>query len=1132
MDEEQPASLPEPPAQFDEYRVLRSLGKGRSGEVFLAQDGVLDRPITLRFFTDGTATLDPEVKARFVAGAQAISRLQHPNLGSVLRVGEVEGRAFIAADYVSGSSLAAMGKPLPWKRALELGLSLARGLSAAHRQGIAHGEVRCANAFVADDGTVKLMDFGLSRALAQLPAATMQGDVVALGQMLFELCTGRLPSTEERLSTAGNAQMDPRFAALVDRCLEAGFEAGEPLREALERLALPVPLSPLPERPPYPGLRAFDAADASVFWGRGGEVRAVVDRLRAEPWVVVSGDSGVGKTSLVRAGILPAIEGGALGRVPRIASLVVETGPGTGPRRALARAITAVTGLAVSELEAGLNEGPRDLGRRLRKLCPEGLILVVDGLEQLVTLADPGEAELVGRALRALAFEAKALTLLGVVRTEALGPLAGMAVYGDVLGRALAPLRPLAASGLRDAIVSPAQARGFEFEGDALARLLASDAGLLSLQTVLSDLWDGRDEGTRRFTIAALDAVGPVEGAALRRVERVLAELGEGPRARARLLLAKLSSPHPARALVGEDVDAGIAFEALVRHRLVRARTMELGEPILFEAAHESLASAVAATMPSAPFAAAAQASLPGRKQGLKPRVLVNLAVGLGLLIALGIGKHFYDRAHARTVYRNVSAQSLGEARSLRTRATAAQTLAYARFDQGDRDAAETQWESALALFRGADSAFQQALDAERRIRGLLEAPKGDLVALIAERLALAHAFHQSAAETTLLAELRDEDVDGRELKRLARPAKVTLTTDPSEVPVRLERVEVQGTRRGFTPVRELGETPLTLSLEPGSYRLVLQAPGLITTRMPFRVEPGETLALDFPVLSARDVPEEFLYVPRSRFLYGSDDDESLRKYFFKADPLHEVVTDGFLIARTEVTLGEWIHFLNLLPDAERTLRTPQGHTQYNGVSLDPLGGGRWQLVLEPVHQHYVVNEGYPLRYPGRTQRPPQRWENLPVTGISLADGEAYAIWLDRTGRVPGARLCNEHEWEHAARGADTRKFPHGEGAEPGDLDEDVTYGHHANSMGPDEVGAHPASRSAYGVDDLVGNAGERTRAVGHPTQGVVRGGSWFTSSLANQIPHREEMEPWDRDPLVGIRICSTPRFRTRPATP
>jgi formylglycine-generating enzyme required for sulfatase activity len=146
------------------------------------------------------------------------------------------------------------------------------------------------------------------------------------------------------------------------------------------------------------------------------------------------------------------------------------------------------------------------------------------------------------------------------------------------------------------------------------------------------------------------------------------------------------------------------------------------------------------------------------------------------------------------------------------------------------------------------------------------------------------------------------------------------------------------------------------------------------------------------------------------------------------------------------------------------------------------------------------------------------------VAAISYGDAVAYAAWLDRTGRVPGARLCDEREWERAARGADGRTFPSGSALAPDDANIDVTYGREPLALGPDEVGAHPGSRSPVGADDMAGSVWEWTRSVEAPDAPIARGGSWHTSRLSARSTNREHVTPTLRNPSLGVRLCASQR--------
>jgi formylglycine-generating enzyme required for sulfatase activity len=246
-----------------------------------------------------------------------------------------------------------------------------------------------------------------------------------------------------------------------------------------------------------------------------------------------------------------------------------------------------------------------------------------------------------------------------------------------------------------------------------------------------------------------------------------------------------------------------------------------------------------------------------------------------------------------------------------------------------------------------------------------------------------------------------------------------------------------------------------------------------------------------------------------------------MRRTFYGAPPLHAVDGDAFLIARTETTYAEWIAFLDALSPAERERFLPHaGAFRGIGVELRRIGDA-WELALRPKERVYRARWGEPIRYRDRAVRSVQDWRRMPVSGISYREAEAYTAWLARSGRVPGARLCTEMEWERAARGADDREYPHGDRLDPDDANFDITYGQKLDSFGPDEVGAHPASRSPFGVDDLAGNIYELTQSSMVPGEAVVRGACYYYNREMVRLYNREVMSPDDRTAMIGLRVCA-----------
>jgi formylglycine-generating enzyme required for sulfatase activity len=256
-------------------------------------------------------------------------------------------------------------------------------------------------------------------------------------------------------------------------------------------------------------------------------------------------------------------------------------------------------------------------------------------------------------------------------------------------------------------------------------------------------------------------------------------------------------------------------------------------------------------------------------------------------------------------------------------------------------------------------------------------------------------------------------------------------------------------------------------------------------------------------------------------FDVGDGSLEPLRAWY-KAAPLHQRDTGAFLIAQYETTYADWLAFLRSLPAPERAAHVPGVEFDITIELLMMDDGGEAMLNFYAFGEGQLVAAGLPIIYESRDRRVSQDWLRFPVTGISGEDVRAYLNWLDRTGRVPKARLCREDEWERAARGADGRQYPHGYRLAPDDANFDATYGNKA-AYGFDEVGSHPASRSPFGVDDMVGNARELTMSVLGDTKLVVRSGGFLDSSSTNAVVNREYITADYVSPHVGLRVCADP---------
>ena len=481
-------------------------------------------------------------------------------------------------------------------------------LAYAHARGVVHRDIKPANILLDEDGNAYLSDFGIATDFENLPGTpspfietssseyaspeqitgesiTPRTDIYSLGLVIYEMLTGEHPfsnlSNEEMRYKQLNESLPSlresnlEFPSILDDVIQKATTKDPDerypnvlsLNAAFERLLAPVevieasPSLPEPENP-YKGLQPFLEADADDFFGREAFVDQLLSRL-AQPkiesveskgeivertharFLAVIGPSGSGKSSVVRAGLIPALNRGAL---PGSEDwFVVSMHPGEHPLEELENALLRIAVYPPISLMEEIRSDRQGLLRAIQRCLPDidgQLVLLIDQFEETFSLVEDEDERdhFVNSLYTAVTAPDSPLVLILTLRADFYDRPLHYPEFGDLVRLHQETVLPLSSEELSRAVSCPAETVGMQLEPGLEAQIVADVANqpgaLPLLQYAMTDLFEHRDG--RHLTLEAYDVIGGVLGALGSRAEEIYAGLDGDAQESARQLFLRL----------------------------------------------------------------------------------------------------------------------------------------------------------------------------------------------------------------------------------------------------------------------------------------------------------------------------------------------------------------------------------------------------------------------------------------------------------------------------------------------------------------------------------------------------------------------------------------------------------------
>ena len=643
------------------YDIVERIGTGKFGAVYRANQCTIQREVAIKAILPDFAN-HPDFIRRFETEAQLIARLEHPHIVPLFDYWREPDCAYLVMRLLPSNLRIRLEQGrLLTQEIIRLVDQIASALAISHRQGVVHRDIKPDNILLDTQGNAYLSDFGLAKVLQSgrsgpednitgSPAymspeqitgetVTAQADLYALGVVIFEMLTGTHPYAGLRISELiqkhlyeplpSITALRPELGHRVDYVLQRAtakhpderytdtttlaVELRQALLEDNERtmqLTVDTAIDVTLENP-YKGLRAFTEADAGDFFGREALVEQIIATLAETHdlarFLAVVGPSGSGKSSLVQAGVVPALRKNAVQGSDQW--FIVGMVPGAHPCQELERVLLSVATQPIDDLTARLRASSDSLLRVVDQILTNkdgDLLLVIDQFEEVFTLVEDERERAQFLALLRVAVTAPAsrLRLIVTLRADFYDRPLLYEDFGTLFQQRTHVVLPLTEIELERAITTPAARVGVQLEPNLITAIVSDvyeEPGALPLlQYALTEVFERRKG--RTMTLRGYQDIGRVAGALARRAERVFSRLTSAQQGIARQIFLRLvtlgegsndirrrTDRAELLSIVRDPAELQEVLDIFGRHRLLSFDHAPVTREPTVEVAHEAL---------------------------------------------------------------------------------------------------------------------------------------------------------------------------------------------------------------------------------------------------------------------------------------------------------------------------------------------------------------------------------------------------------------------------------------------------------------------------------------------------------------------------------------------------------------